>query len=83
MLVVPCHAVCCCPPLQAIRSDNPIIFFEHVLLYNIKGETHDGDYCQSLEKAEVGAGGWRAGRTVGRLWAGSAAGCGVQAVGRL
>lgn len=39
---------------QAIRSDNPIIFFEHVLLYNIKGETHDGDYCQSLEKAEVG-----------------------------
>eukprot|EP00879_Flechtneria_rotunda_P001165 GHRR01001311.1.p1 GENE.GHRR01001311.1~~GHRR01001311.1.p1 ORF type:complete len:368 (+),score=127.58 GHRR01001311.1:199-1302(+) len=38
---------------SAIRSDNPIIFFEHVLLYNIKGETHDGDYCQSLEKAEV------------------------------
>lgn len=25
-------------PLQAIRSDNPIIFFEHVLLYNVKGE---------------------------------------------
>jgi pyruvate/2-oxoglutarate/acetoin dehydrogenase E1 component len=24
--------------LQAIRSDNPIIFFEHVLLYNLKGE---------------------------------------------
>jgi hypothetical protein len=24
-----------------------------VLLYNIKGETHDGDYCQSLERAEV------------------------------
>jgi pyruvate/2-oxoglutarate/acetoin dehydrogenase E1 component len=39
--------------LQAIRSDNPIIFFEHVLLYNIKGDTHDGDYCQSLEKCEV------------------------------
>eukprot|EP00882_Tetradesmus_deserticola_P022787 GHRQ01024751.1.p1 GENE.GHRQ01024751.1~~GHRQ01024751.1.p1 ORF type:complete len:203 (+),score=11.82 GHRQ01024751.1:82-690(+) len=39
--------------VQAIRSDNPIIFFEHVLLYNIKGETHDGDYCQSLERAEV------------------------------
>jgi len=38
---------------SAIRSDNPIIFFEHVLLYNIKGETHDGDYCQSLEKAEM------------------------------
>jgi pyruvate/2-oxoglutarate/acetoin dehydrogenase E1 component len=39
--------------VQAIRSDNPIIFFEHVLLYNVKGETHDGDYCQSLEKAEM------------------------------
>lgn len=47
--------------LQAIRSDNPIIFFEHVLLYNIKGETHEGDYCQSLERAEVG----RGGQTVG------------------
>lgn len=37
----------------AIRSDNPVIFFEHVLLYNVKGEVHDGDYCQSLERAEV------------------------------
>jgi hypothetical protein len=42
-----------CCVVQAIRSDNPIIFFEHVLLYNIKGDTHDGDYCQSLEKCEV------------------------------
>jgi pyruvate dehydrogenase E1 component beta subunit len=25
-------------PWQAIRSDNPIIFFEHVLLYNLKAE---------------------------------------------
>lgn len=24
---------------SAIRSDNPIIFFEHVLLYNVKGAT--------------------------------------------
>lgn len=24
---------------SAIRSDNPIIFFEHVLLYNVKGES--------------------------------------------
>jgi pyruvate/2-oxoglutarate/acetoin dehydrogenase E1 component len=23
---------------QAIRSDNPVVFFEHVLLYNVKGE---------------------------------------------
>lgn len=43
----------------AIRSDNPVIFFEHVLLYNVKGTTlesgsKDGDgYCQSLEKAEL------------------------------
>ena len=25
---------------SAIRSDNPIIFFEHVLLYNVKGNHH-------------------------------------------
>lgn len=37
---------------SAIRSNNPIIFFEHVLLYNVKGETL-GDECQSLERAEV------------------------------
>lgn len=37
---------------SAIRSDNPVIFFEHVLLYNVKGETID-DYCQPLEKAET------------------------------
>ncbi|GMH38102.1 hypothetical protein BSKO_05986 [Bryopsis sp. KO-2023] len=37
---------------SAIRSDNPIIFFEHVLLYNVKGETIDG-YCQPLERAEL------------------------------
>lgn len=38
---------------SAIRSDNPIIFFEHVLLYNVKGEVHPGDYCQPLERAEL------------------------------
>lgn len=37
---------------SAIRSDNPVIFFEHVLLYNVKGETKD-DYYQPLEKAEL------------------------------
>jgi len=30
-----------------------VIFFEHVLLYNVKGETHPDDYCQPLEKAEI------------------------------
>ena len=24
---------------SAIRSDNPVIFFEHVLLYNVKGKS--------------------------------------------
>lgn len=37
----------------AIRSDNPIIFFEHVLLYNVKGEVGDKDEVQCLEKAEL------------------------------
>ncbi|KAG2483814.1 hypothetical protein HYH03_017337 [Edaphochlamys debaryana] len=37
----------------AIRSDNPIIFFEHVLLYNIKGEAGDKDDVACLERAEV------------------------------
>ena len=32
---------------SAIRSDNPIIFFEHVLLYNVKGELHDIHECLS------------------------------------
>jgi pyruvate dehydrogenase E1 component beta subunit len=41
------------PAFQAIRSDNPIIFFEHVLLYNIKGEAGGADEYQSLEKAEI------------------------------
>jgi len=38
---------------SAIRSDNPIIFFEHVLLYNIKGEAGGSDEYQCLEKAEL------------------------------
>lgn len=37
----------------AIRSDNPIIFFEHVLLYNVKGEVEGPEYTQCLEKAEL------------------------------
>ena len=35
---------------SAIRSDNPIIFFEHVLLYNVKGEPKGRDHYQSLEQ---------------------------------
>ena len=38
---------------SAIRSDNPIIFFEHVLLYNVKGEVEGPDHYQCLEKAEI------------------------------
>mmetsp|Transcript_14206 Transcript_14206/g.38522 ORF Transcript_14206/g.38522 Transcript_14206/m.38522 type:complete len:369 (+) Transcript_14206:37-1143(+) len=37
----------------AIRSDNPVVFFEHVLLYNVKGEVGGRDEVQCLEKAEV------------------------------
>jgi len=37
----------------AIRSDNPVIFFEHVLLYNVKGTPGGKDHVQCLEKAEV------------------------------
>lgn len=37
---------------SAIRSDNPVIFFEHVLLYNLKGETREG-HLQPLERAEL------------------------------
>ncbi|MGB3614577.1 MAG: pyruvate dehydrogenase complex E1 component subunit beta [Elainellaceae cyanobacterium] len=37
----------------AIRDDNPVLFFEHVLLYNLKGEMPKGDYVQRLDKAEM------------------------------
>jgi pyruvate dehydrogenase E1 component beta subunit len=37
----------------AIRSDNPVIFFEHVLLYNLKGEAGGVDEVASLEKSEL------------------------------
>nr|YP_001019115.1 pyruvate dehydrogenase E1 component beta subunit [Chlorokybus atmophyticus]A2CI50.1 RecName: Full=Pyruvate dehydrogenase E1 component subunit beta [Chlorokybus atmophyticus]ABM87959.1 beta subunit of pyruvate dehydrogenase E1 component [Chlorokybus atmophyticus]WKT05621.1 beta subunit of pyruvate dehydrogenase E1 component [Chlorokybus atmophyticus] len=38
---------------SAIRSKNPILFIEHVLLYNLKGEVPDNDYLLPLEKAEL------------------------------
>lgn len=37
----------------AIRDDNPVLFFEHVLLYNLKEELPDTDYLCALDKAEV------------------------------
>ncbi|MEM9217166.1 MAG: alpha-ketoacid dehydrogenase subunit beta [Cyanobacteria bacterium P01_F01_bin.150] len=37
----------------AIRDDNPVLFFEHVLLYNLKENLPEGEYLCSLDKAEV------------------------------
>lgn len=37
----------------AIRSENPVIFFEHVLLYNLKGDAGGADDVACLEKSEV------------------------------
>ncbi|NJM45587.1 MAG: alpha-ketoacid dehydrogenase subunit beta [Alkalinema sp. RU_4_3] len=37
----------------AIRDDNPVLFFEHVLLYNLKEDIPEGEYIQALDKAEI------------------------------
>jgi pyruvate dehydrogenase E1 component beta subunit len=37
----------------AIRDDNPVLFFEHVLLYNLKEDLPTGEYIVPLDKAEV------------------------------
>jgi pyruvate dehydrogenase E1 component beta subunit len=37
----------------AIRDDNPVLFFEHVLLYNLKENLPDGEYVLPLDKAEI------------------------------
>jgi pyruvate dehydrogenase E1 component beta subunit len=37
----------------AIRDDNPVLFFEHVLLYNLKEDLPNGDYVLPLDKAEI------------------------------
>jgi pyruvate dehydrogenase E1 component beta subunit len=37
----------------AIRDDNPVIFLEHLALYNIKGDVPDGDYTVPFGKAQV------------------------------
>nr|YP_010170977.1 pyruvate dehydrogenase E1 component beta subunit [Chondria tumulosa]QSD57118.1 pyruvate dehydrogenase E1 component beta subunit [Chondria tumulosa] len=38
---------------SAIRDNNPVILFEHVLLYNLKGDIPDVDYYVPLDKAEL------------------------------
>ena len=37
----------------AIRDDNPVLFFEHVLLYNLKENLPEGEYIVPLDRAEV------------------------------
>ncbi|MGD1714840.1 alpha-ketoacid dehydrogenase subunit beta [Hydrocoleum sp. CS-953] len=37
----------------AIRDENPVLFFEHVLLYNLKEDLPDEEYLLPLDKAEV------------------------------
>lgn len=37
----------------AIRDDNPVLFIEHKLLYNTKGEVPDEDYTIPLGKADI------------------------------
>jgi pyruvate dehydrogenase E1 component beta subunit len=37
----------------AIRDNNPVLFFEHVLLYNLKEDLPEEDYVLPLDKAEI------------------------------
>jgi len=37
----------------AIRDENPVLFFEHVLLYNLKENLPDHEYIVPLDRAEV------------------------------
>lgn len=38
---------------SAIRDPNPVLFFEHVLLYNLKDDIPEEEYWLPLDKAEV------------------------------
>lgn len=38
---------------SAIRDNNPVLFFEHVLLYNLKEELPTEEYWLPLDKAEI------------------------------
>ena len=37
----------------AIRDDNPVLFFEHVLLYNLTEDLPNSEYLLPLDKAEI------------------------------
>tara|TARA_Y100001968_G_scaffold333488_1_gene396614 strand:+ start:5936 stop:6919 length:984 start_codon:yes stop_codon:yes gene_type:complete len=37
----------------AIRDNNPVLFFEHVLLYNLSEKLPEGEYVCSLDQADV------------------------------
>ncbi|PSB02694.1 alpha-ketoacid dehydrogenase subunit beta [Merismopedia glauca] len=38
---------------SAIRDENPVLFFEHVLLYNLKENLPEKEYLIPLDKAEI------------------------------
>jgi len=38
---------------SSIRAENPVIFIEHKLLYNSKGEVPEGDYAIPIGKADI------------------------------
>jgi len=38
---------------SANRDDNPVLFFEHILLYNLKENLPDQEYLVPLDKAEI------------------------------
>lgn len=38
---------------SAIRNDNPVIFFEHKLLFNVQGEVPDEEYTIPIGKARI------------------------------
>lgn len=37
----------------AIRDDNPVLFFEHKVLYEMRGEVPDGDHLVPVGKADI------------------------------
>lgn len=38
---------------SAIRDENPVLFFEHVLLYNLKQDLPESEYLLPLDRAEI------------------------------